>query len=144
MNVAHDLPTISCRELRKIQDSKKPHLIVDIRDVADYEAGHVEQSVHIPFKELEANVESLAHDRNEPVVVIGEKPDQAAETFKHFTADGFKHVTFLLGGFDEWCKPAAPDISDVLEEIKEDEEFLSETKHHEEDVKESEDADPLL
>ena len=144
MTAPHSLPTVTCKELRDIQDSKKPHLIVDIRDVADYEAGHVEKSVHLPFKELEANVKSLVHDRNELVVVVGEKAEQAEETFKHFQNDGFKHVKFLLGGFDEWCKPAAPDIDDVLEEIKEDEEFLGENAHHEEDVKESEDADPLL
>jgi rhodanese-related sulfurtransferase len=144
MTNGHSLPIINCKELRKIQDSKKPHLIIDVRDLADYEAGHVEQSTHIPFNEIETNVPNLAHDKNEPVVVVGERPDQAQETFDHLTKAGYKQVQFLLGGFDEWCKPAAPDIDEVLEEIKEDEEFLGDKAHHEEEVDSENDNQPLL
>jgi rhodanese-related sulfurtransferase len=134
MDNGHDLPKISCKELRKIQDAAKPHAIIDVRDAADYEAGHVEGSVHIPFAELETNLPNLVHDKNELVAVIGERPEQAAETHAHMEKAGYKHVRFLLGGFDEWCKPAEPDISDLTEDAKDEAEQSEDRGHHGEDI----------
>ena len=134
MSNGHDLPTISCKELRTIQESAKPHAIIDVRDRADYDAGHVEGSVHMPFIELEGNLPSLVHDKKELVVVVGERPEQAAETDAHLKKAGYKHVRFLLGGFDEWCKPATPDIDDVLEDQKDEAEQAGDRGHHGQDL----------
>ena len=147
MTNGHDLPVISCRELRTIQDSEKPHLIIDVRDVADYDAGHVEESMHMPFTELETNIPNLAHDKKELVVVVGEKPEQAETTFAHLSKAGFKHVKFLLGGFDEWCRPATPDVSEVYEEAKEDAEIAEDRAQHGEDkdnIEQGSDDEPLM
>lgn len=137
----HELPIISCRELRTIQDSGKKYLIIDVRDEADYEAGHVEESIHIPFMELEANIPNLVHDKKELVVVVGEQADQAQETWDHLGRAGFKHVRFLLGGFDEWCRPAAPTVDDILDDVPDDEKPDS---HHEEESDSENNDEPLL
>lgn len=117
-NTHHGYPGIDCRRLRKMQVEGKPsHAIVDVRPVEEYEAGHVEGSIHVPHNELETNIESLVPEKEKTVVVvIGEESDHAREVHGHLTARGYKDVRFLLGGFDEWCKPAEPDVSDVVEE----------------------------
>ena len=145
--MAHGLPTITCKELRKIQDSAKPHLVIDVREPADYEAGHVESSMHIPFMELETNIPNIVHDKKELLVVVGERENQAEETYVHLTKAGYANAKFLLGGFDEWCKPAVPDIDEVLEDAKDDEEQADNKARHGEDVDNIEqgtDDEPLM
>lgn len=140
MDNGHDLPTITCRELRSVQDAGKKYLIIDVRDEADFEAGHVEGSVHVPFRELEDNVQSLVHDRKELLVVVGERADQAQETWDHLEKAGYQHIRFLLGGFDEWCRPAEPNLDDILDDVPDEEK----PEHHEEETDSENDNQPLM
>lgn len=112
-----------------LQEKKKPHKILDVRELAEYEAGHVEGSLHVPHNELEENIESLIPEKGHTIVVIiGEEEWHAKEVWEHLQAKGYADVRFLLGGFDEWCKPAQIDVSDVVEEedrnLKEDKDDL--------------------
>jgi rhodanese-related sulfurtransferase len=138
METKHGLPTVSCRDLRMMQDRGDKHVIIDVREAADYEAGHVEESIHVPLAELEANIESLVSDKNEYVIVVGEERGLAPETYEHLMDKGYSKVEFLLGGFDEWCKPAEPDIADIKEDVERDKEISEDRAHHGEDVDEAE------
>lgn len=113
----HGYPAIACKDLRLMQVEGEPkHSILDVRSLEEYEAGHVEGSVHVPHNELEGNIESLITDKGHVVVVIiGEEEDHAREVHEHLTGKGYKDVRFLMGGFDEFCKPAEPDIEDIVE-----------------------------
>lgn len=117
-----------------MQDKGDKHVIIDVREAADYEAGHVEGSVHVPLAELEVNIESLVADKNEYVVVVGEERGLAPETYEHLIDKGYSKVEFLLGGFDEWCKPAEPDIEDIKEDAAMDKEVTEGRSHHGEDI----------
>lgn len=145
METQHGLPAVTCRDLRKLQDKDEKHVIIDVREEADYEAGHIEGSIHVPLRELETNIDGLVPDKNEYVIVVGEEKGLARETNDHLKAKGYGKVEFLLGGFDEWCKPAAPDISDIVEDAKLEAE-IAETKpeEHEEEVDSENDNQPLL
>lgn len=133
METQHGLPAVTCRDLRALQDKEEKHVIIDVREVADYEAGHIEGSIHVPIRELEGNIDTLVPDKNEYVIVVGEERGLAPETHEQLKAKGYAHVEFLLGGFDEWCKPAEPDISDVIEESKENKEIAEDRAQHGED-----------
>lgn len=147
METQHGLPAISCRDLRKIQENGKEHVLIDVRDAADYEAGHVEGSVHVPLRELEGNIESLVADKGAYVIVIGEERGLAPETYEHLKAKGYSNVEFLLGGFDEWCKPAEPDIADLKEDAEMDKEIAEDRAHHgedQDDVEQGTQDEPLM
>lgn len=147
MTNGHSLPTITCRDLREVQEEEKKHLIIDVREPADYEAGHVEGSIHMPFAELETNIPSIVHDKKELVVVVGERADQAEETYAHLTKSGYQNAKFLLGGFDEWCKPATPDIADIVEDARDEAEISEDRTQHGEDkdgVEQGAEDEPLM
>ena len=114
----HGYPAIACKDLRLMQVEGNPkHAILDVRSREEFEAGHVEGSVHVPHNELEGNIESLITDKSHVVVVIiGEEEGHAKEVHEHLTKNGYADVRFLMGGFDEYCKPAEPDVSDIVEE----------------------------
>lgn len=144
MTTPNGLPAITCKELRQVQSMTEPHLILDVREPAEFEAGHIDGSMHIPVNELETNLPSLARSRDEMVVVVGEEGEKALETHQHLKNAGFTRVRFLLGGFDEWCKPAEPDVSDVIQELEEQKEILEDRPEHEEEVDSENDNQPLL
>jgi rhodanese-related sulfurtransferase len=149
MHTEHGLPAISCKDLRLLQDRGEPHRVIDVRDVSEYEAGHVEGSVHVPHAELETNIVSLVGDRSRTIVVlIGEgEHDHAKDVHDRLKAMGYADVRFLLGGFDAWCKPAEPDISDVLEEGREEQALSEDRRQHgedQDDVEQGTQDEPLL
>lgn len=147
MKTQHGLPAISCRDLRILQDREKKHVLIDVRDAADYEAGHVEGSIHVPLKELEANIDAVVPEKGEYVIVIGEERGLAPETYEALKAKGYANVEFLLGGFDEWCKPATPDISDLVEDAEMQKDISEEGHAHDEDkdeVEQGSDDEPLM
>lgn len=147
MQTQHGLPAISCRDLRKIQEEGKEHVLIDVRDAADYEAGHVEGSVHVPLRELEDNIESLVTDKSAYVVVIGEERGLAPETHEHLKEKGYANVEFLLGGFDAWCRPAEPDIADLKEDADLDREIAEDRSGHgedQDDVEQGTQDEPLM
>lgn len=147
METQHGLPAVSCRDLRKLQEKGEKHVIIDVRDAADYEAGHIEGSVHVPLRELEGNIESLVADKGEYVIVVGEERGLAPETHDRLKAKGYSKVEFLLGGFDEWCKPAAPDVEELIEDAKDEKEIAEDRTHHgedQDDVEQGTQDEPLM
>lgn len=134
MKLQNGLPAVTCRDLRKLQEKSEPHVILDVRDLADFEAGHIEGSVHVPLAELETNIESLVPDKGAYVIVVGEEKGLAAQTHEHLKAKGYGRAEFLLGGFDEWCKPAEPDISDLKEDAEMEKEIAEDRHGHGEDI----------
>ena len=147
MQTQHGLPAISCRDLRKIQDADEAHVIIDVRDEAEYEAGHIEGSIHVPLRELEGNVESLVPDRSSHLIVVGEERGLAPETHGHLQEKGYSKVEFLLGGFDAWCKPAEPDIADLKEDAEMDREIAEDRSGHgedQDDVEQGTQDEPLM
>jgi rhodanese-related sulfurtransferase len=147
MEPSHGLPTVSCQELRKLKDKEKKHVIIDVRDLADYEAGHVEDSLHVPLKELESNIDAVVPDKDEYVIVIGEERGLAPQTYASLQEKGYSNVEFLLGGFDEWCKPATPDIAELVEDAELDKGMGEDTREHGEDkddVEQGSDDEPLV
>lgn len=147
MKTQHGLPAISCRDLRILKDKEKKHVLIDVRDEADFEAGHVEGSIHVPLKELETNIDSIMPDKDEYLIVIGEERGLAPETHAALKAKGYANVEFLLGGFDEWCKPAVPDIADLVEDAEMEKSISEEGHQHDEDkddVEQGSDDEPLM
>ncbi len=134
-------------DLRKFKENGDKHILIDVREEADYEAGHVEDSIHVPMRELETNIESIVPDKNEYVIVIGEERGFAPETYEQLKNKGYTKVEFLLGGFDEWCKPATPDISDLKEDAEMEKEIAEDRGDHgedQDDIEQGTQDEPLM
>lgn len=43
---------ISVEDLKSIRDSRKPHLVIDVRNPLEFEICHIEGSVNIPLKQI--------------------------------------------------------------------------------------------
>ncbi|TDG12462.1 rhodanese-like domain-containing protein [Seongchinamella unica] len=75
-------------------------LIIDTRSPAEYEAGHVDDAVLIPYDAIEAGIVKLTEDKNTTIYLYcgsGRRAEIARERLLH---RGYTNVT-NLGGLDD-------------------------------------------
>lgn len=131
-------------ELEKAGAEAKEHVVVDIRDLADYETGHIEGSFHVPHRELTANLPSLVPEKDKRVIVIlGPTEEEEIEAVhEKLVAAGYPNIEYLAGGIDRYCEIADVELDDILETPTAEE--VSPDQDHDSNVDpEKEDNEPL-
>jgi rhodanese-related sulfurtransferase len=121
-----EIKRITCEhllELEKKGPQEKEHVVVDIRDFADYETGHIEGSVHIPRRELADNLPNLVPVMDKRVVVIlGPTEEEEIEAVhEHLRGIGYRQIEYLAGGIDHYCRIADVTLEDVAVEATDEE-----------------------
>jgi rhodanese-related sulfurtransferase len=79
-------------------------LVLDVREPAEFQAGHLPQAVNVPRGVLEFKVGNHPQliDSRQPILIYcknGGRSTLAAFTLKQM---GFTQVEMLVGGFDGW------------------------------------------
>ncbi len=114
------LKTISTDELRDAMESGDIIQVVNVLPKSQYRLGFIENSIKIPFTELDARVEEL--DRNQEVVTYCSGGDSSLcrKAAEKLSAEGYT-VRVYEGGLKAWSAAGLPLESD------EDEEDLNES-----------------
>jgi len=82
--------------------------VVDVRYPNEWEAGHIEGSVHIPLDYVFEHVDEL--DRTRPVVTVCRSGSRSAEAARDLASEGFD-VRNLSGGLDAWVAEGLPIVA---------------------------------
>ncbi|MEQ9463687.1 MAG: rhodanese-like domain-containing protein [Haliea sp.] len=85
-------------------------VFVDLRDAAEYKAGHIVDAVHIPAAKLGARVDELDRFRQRPVVLVCKMGQSAGAAGKQLKAAGFEKVYKMGGGMMEWGNLQLPTV----------------------------------
>ncbi len=101
---------VSAEELKHVQDSGTQPLLVDVREPAEYAAGHISGAISIPRGIIELSAdqafpkrhEKLSSARQLPVVVYCASGGRSALAALSLKEMGFEHVQSLAGGIDRW------------------------------------------
>jgi rhodanese-related sulfurtransferase len=80
---------------------QEPVQVVDVRYPNEWEAGHIEGSVHIPADELDDRLGELSRDR--PVVTVCRSGSRSAAAAEQLAVEGFT-VENLEGGVLAWVE----------------------------------------
>jgi len=83
-------------------------LMLDVRDTADYEAGHIIDARSIPAKEVAGKADSLKRYKEKPVVLYCETGFASGAAAKALKALGFTKVATLRGGLKNWRQENLP------------------------------------
>lgn len=86
-------------------------VFVDLRDTADFRAGHIVDAMHIPASKLMNNTGLLQNYRDKPVVLVCKMGQSAGPVGKKLNADGFQKVNIMTGGMMEWKNLQLPVVN---------------------------------
>jgi len=77
-------------------------LFVDVRELDEWQEGHVPGAIHIPRGNLESRVEGLVPDKEREIFVYCAVGARSAFGAKALTDLGYTDVTSVAGGFTDW------------------------------------------
>jgi len=86
-------------------------VFVDLRDTADFRAGHIVDAMHIPSAKLLNNTGLLEKYRNKPIVLVCKMGQAAGPVGKKLNAEGFDSVNIMTGGMMEWKNLQLPVVN---------------------------------
>ncbi|MBZ0203476.1 MAG: rhodanese-like domain-containing protein [Ignavibacteria bacterium] len=88
----------------------KKYKFLDARDAADYNAGHIQGAISIPFHEIEKYKERLNDLPKDAVYITycSSACDVSIDMAYYMAKMGFKKVYIFHGGWDEWKNAGYP------------------------------------
>jgi rhodanese-related sulfurtransferase len=88
--------------------NRRDAIVIDVRDKAAYEAGHLPNSRHIPLAELAGRLGELEKFKARPLLVNCAPGVGAAKACGALKEAGFKEVFALRGGIAGWAEASLP------------------------------------
>lgn len=94
---------------------ESPPFLLDVREVAELEAGYLEGAVNIPLREIGENLDLLP-GLDDPIVVYCKGGHRGAIAMTSLQVLGYTNVRNLAGGFDGWAGQDYPVVMDEMPE----------------------------
>jgi rhodanese-related sulfurtransferase len=104
---AGGVANINSTEAVVLMNRSKP-LILDVRDAAEFAAGHIQGAKHIPMAELLARMKEIEKFKDKPVLVHCQKGMRAKGACSILKAQQFSQLHNLQGGLDAWVEAKMP------------------------------------
>lgn len=95
--------------LALVEENPDAITVVDIRSADDYAAGHIEGAIHIPFKEVGANIDQIPMNR--PAYVTCYTGQTAGITIAPMRMMGYNAIS-LSRGMTGWDGAELPKVMD--------------------------------
>ena len=92
---------ISAEEAKSIMDSGEKHIILDVREQNEYDAGHIPEAILIPYTEIESKANDMLPDKDATILVYcrsGRRSKIASESLAKL---GYTNVK-EFGGINDW------------------------------------------
>jgi rhodanese-related sulfurtransferase len=83
-------------------------IILDVRDPAEFAAGHVREAKNIPLKELPKRVGELDRFKSKSVIIVCATGVQSSKAAAQLKNAGFNGVYSLNGGLAAWQAQGLP------------------------------------
>lgn len=82
--------------------------IIDIRQIQDFEAGHIARARHIAAEDLMSSIGGLKLDKASPVILVCENGSKSSSFVSRVQKEGFADVVCLDGGIKSWNLAGLP------------------------------------
>ncbi len=94
--------TISPPELKNLIDQKEKPLIIDLREAFELEIVKLENSIHIPLKELKSKI--FEFKTNKEIILLCKSGIRSSAACEELIKNNFKNLKSLEGGILAWAK----------------------------------------
>jgi molybdopterin/thiamine biosynthesis adenylyltransferase/rhodanese-related sulfurtransferase len=105
--VKSEIDELDSGRARELLETEDP-AVVDVREQAEWDEGHLPGAVHVPRGHLESRIEAAVPDRSQPVLVYCSAGNRSAFAAKTLEELGYESVTSLAGGFTDWKRNGFP------------------------------------
>lgn len=99
------VPTISAEQAREKIDSNQSHLVLDVRQPHEFQAGHISGAKLIPLGELQGRMKQLSKDR--PIIAVCHSGSRSVHATRMLLDAGYD-VENLRGGMIAWNASGFP------------------------------------
>lgn len=99
-----EVPSLTCDEYRAIRATGADHVLIDVRERDEWDAGHIDGAMHIPRGMLEFKIAEAVPEKGTQIVVQCASGGRAALCGQVLQKLGYTNVKNLEGGYAEWCK----------------------------------------
>jgi molybdopterin/thiamine biosynthesis adenylyltransferase/rhodanese-related sulfurtransferase len=82
--------------------------VVDVREQAEWDEGHLPDAVHVPRGHLESRIEAAVPDRDRTVLLYCASGNRSAFAAKTLEELGYERAISLAGGFTDWKRNGFP------------------------------------
>jgi rhodanese-related sulfurtransferase len=83
-------------------------LVLDVREPAEFEAGHLPRARHIPLGQLSSRIDEIAKFKEKPVIVTCRSGARSGSACRKLKNAGFTNVHNLKGGIGAWQQASLP------------------------------------
>ena len=83
-------------------------LVLDVRDAAEYAAGHLPRARNVPLKDIASRAGEFAKYKSKPVIVTCRTGARSGAAVRALKAAGFEQVYQLKGGLAAWQQASLP------------------------------------
>jgi rhodanese-related sulfurtransferase len=101
---SHEVGTFEAVQLINRRDA----VVLDVRDAADYNAGHIAGARHIPEGQLADRLKELEKYKSRPIVVSCRAGTRAPAATGMLRKSGFAEAFALRGGVTAWQQAGLP------------------------------------
>nr|WP_282581191.1 rhodanese-like domain-containing protein [Ralstonia insidiosa] len=88
--------------------NRRNAVVVDVRESAEYAAGHLPQAKHAPLGELEGKAAGLAKNKETPIILVCQTGQRAGKAQAVLKQAGYSEVYSLEGGLAAWQQAGLP------------------------------------
>ena len=92
---------LTVEEALRFMSYEKDYVIVDVREKADYEAGHLDGAVSIPYEGLVAHAMDLLPDTGCTVYVYGNTEQESCSAAQKLSDMGYTSIS-EIGAYGDW------------------------------------------
>src|SRR5205823_12899964 len=104
---------IAPAELARLTQSSTPHALLDLREKATYERGHIYRATSLPRRLLEFRLPTLVPARATPIVVCDDDGRLAERALPTLVEMGYTDVRILAGGLAAWRADGRPLVEGI-------------------------------
>ncbi|MGA0033566.1 MAG: rhodanese-like domain-containing protein [Burkholderiales bacterium] len=88
--------------------NRKDAVVIDVRDVGEYEAGHIAGARHVPERQLAERLKELEKFRDRPMIVTCRSGTRSGVAVQVLRRNGFNEAVNLRGGIGAWEQAGMP------------------------------------
>ena len=105
---APKVPEITCVDLKKKIDTKKPFLLIDVREPHEFQISRIPGSTLIPLGDVPKRWQEIPSDRE--IVIHCKAGVRSAKALLFLQQQGYKNLLNLKGGIDAWAEEVDPSL----------------------------------